>query len=545
VELPGGEAWPVDEALALGKWCFRGDAPVQMFVSQAHCTIDCRSKEGCASVTVAGRLPVLLSRQSGESLLLRAGDSAHLQHNDALSLQRDLPERSSVRFLAHDASPPDNASFTRRKPIVLLLIGCQASGKSSLARTLCNQSSSWCSVSNDHEHGPSESKKKACIAKSKRALCHSYTPQHVCVDNTNTTASRRSDFVHLAHLLGASLHAVVLHMTRNDCERRIRQRRNHPSGVEGNEGVGVLRRDAKLEPPSPEDEGFESVQYCHSPCECNDIASLYASCGPPLEACNAPSADDGGHYQATKSVEPNSKERRISLDCSSSTQHSHETPPEPSTSDSSSRASSNRYKAHRNADAAPHPRLKDEILRSADNPKEHDTYLYHEEHLFVLQDKFPKGYMHDLVVARDKGIESIHSLDTSHISLLERMIAIGEWNLRERRGRESIPAAMFGFHSAPSLQPLHMHVISTDFMGSYMKSKRAWNSFTTPFFVEARDALEQLLESGIVSSPGYPVKLLKQHPCCHRVDCKITFRTAPEAIQHATRKCNKQLPGKE
>lgn len=40
-----------------------------------------------------------------------------------------------------------------------------------------------------------------------------------------------------------------------------------------------------------------------------------------------------------------------------------------------------------------------------------------------------------------------------------------------------------GYHAVPSMQRLHLHVLSTDFNSPCLKNKYHWNSFTTPFFL--------------------------------------------------------------
>lgn len=42
-----------------------------------------------------------------------------------------------------------------------------------------------------------------------------------------------------------------------------------------------------------------------------------------------------------------------------------------------------------------------------------------------------------------------------------------------------------GYHAMPSMQRLHLHVISTDFNSPCLKTKYHWNSFTTPFFLHS------------------------------------------------------------
>lgn len=40
-----------------------------------------------------------------------------------------------------------------------------------------------------------------------------------------------------------------------------------------------------------------------------------------------------------------------------------------------------------------------------------------------------------------------------------------------------------GYHASPSMQRLHIHVISKDFNSAYLKTKRHWNSFNTDNFI--------------------------------------------------------------
>lgn len=42
-----------------------------------------------------------------------------------------------------------------------------------------------------------------------------------------------------------------------------------------------------------------------------------------------------------------------------------------------------------------------------------------------------------------------------------------------------------GYHAVPSLNRLHLHVISKDFESLFLKTKKHWNSFNTEFFIDA------------------------------------------------------------
>jgi len=50
-----------------------------------------------------------------------------------------------------------------------------------------------------------------------------------------------------------------------------------------------------------------------------------------------------------------------------------------------------------------------------------------------------------------------------------------------------------GYHAVPSLEPLHLHVVSQDFNSPCLKHKKHWNSFSGPFFLDAA-AVERALE---------------------------------------------------
>ncbi|EER07824.1 histidine triad nucleotide binding protein, putative, partial [Perkinsus marinus ATCC 50983] len=57
-----------------------------------------------------------------------------------------------------------------------------------------------------------------------------------------------------------------------------------------------------------------------------------------------------------------------------------------------------------------------------------------------------------------------------------------------------------GIHAVPSLEPFHVHVISSDMRSSRIKHKKHWNSFNTPFFVELSEAEEILQRDGNLHS---------------------------------------------
>lgn len=115
------------------------------------------------------------------------------------------------------------------------------------------------------------------------------------------------------------------------------------------------------------------------------------------------------------------------------------------------------------------------LLDSMNNP---ETIVKKTDNLVVIHDKYPKAKIHYLVLPEDN-INSIYKLNSSHVSLLEEFGEFYEEIKAEHKGH-SLQA---GFHAVPSMQRLHMHIISTDMISPCLKTKIHWNSFTTKFFL--------------------------------------------------------------
>jgi aprataxin len=106
---------------------------------------------------------------------------------------------------------------------------------------------------------------------------------------------------------------------------------------------------------------------------------------------------------------------------------------------------------------------------------------------------------------------------------------------------ERVPACdphslfMVGYHSVPSLYPLHLHIVSRDLQSSALKNKKHWNSFTTPFFLAAAK-VEGWLRDGLTARSqmqSYPMRyeaLLKEPMLCNR--CGALLKNMPHLKQH-------------
>lgn len=94
----------------------------------------------------------------------------------------------------------------------------------------------------------------------------------------------------------------------------------------------------------------------------------------------------------------------------------------------------------------------------------------------------------------------------------------------------------FGFHWAPSMMQLHLHVLSRDYEGVHMKRPNHWRSFCSPFF-RPLDLIEQeLQERGQVAVDFAEIDRLTRSPLqCPR--CGAVQPSLPVAKQHL-RACN-------
>lgn len=137
--------------------------------------------------------------------------------------------------------------------------------------------------------------------------------------------------------------------------------------------------------------------------------------------------------------------------------------------------------------------------------------------LVAIRDKFPKAKYHFLIVPL-VDIDSIFDVSTEQwaaisklhrvpipiqflhiityfhlfgniqltrddVNMLREMEHLAQ-NAIEVTGR-SINEFKIGYHAKPSMQRVHLHVISRDFHSPCLKTKKHWNSFNTPFLLSS------------------------------------------------------------
>ena len=122
-----------------------------------------------------------------------------------------------------------------------------------------------------------------------------------------------------------------------------------------------------------------------------------------------------------------------------------------------------------------------------------------------------------------------------------RCLSLREWLLRPRSHRSrALPVNrlrfMSGFHSLPSLCPLHMHLTSLDMTSDSLKHKKHYNSFTTGFFLSRSFVDEQVRKHGVVKQvvgvEGVASCEAFETQAMICVWCQAPLRSVPELKEH-------------
>ncbi|KAG7452569.1 HIT-like protein [Guyanagaster necrorhizus] len=147
----------------------------------------------------------------------------------------------------------------------------------------------------------------------------------------------------------------------------------------------------------------------------------------------------------------------------------------------------------------------------------------HTDTTLTIYDAFPKSIFHFLILPR---VQTDSPLDLSSLkSLLKRdkmrakevveSLSDAAAALRKEIEEEMVRRYGFkwgiwtGFHAAPSMEHLHLHVLSADFCSSRMKNKKHYNTFHPKlgFFLDINEVL-----SWFDADPSYFSSMAKLDP---------------------------------
>ncbi|XP_031280300.1 transcription factor bHLH140-like isoform X2 [Pistacia vera] len=179
------------------------------------------------------------------------------------------------------------------------------------------------------------------------------------------------------------------------------------------------------------------------------------------------------------------------------------------------------------------------LYNIAMHPEKHkDDLLEITDDFVVLNDLYPKAKKHILVLARCDGLDHLADVSKEHLQLLKMMHAMGlKWAEKFLLEDASLVFRL-GYHSVPSMRQLHLHVISQDFDSKHLKNKKHWNTFTTAFFRDSVDVIEEISNHGKATLMDEESVLLMELRC-HR--CRSAHPNIPRLKSHITN-CRAPFP---
>lgn len=149
-----------------------------------------------------------------------------------------------------------------------------------------------------------------------------------------------------------------------------------------------------------------------------------------------------------------------------------------------------------------------------------DRVIYHTDEWVVINDLYPKSSVHILLLPRDTTKNVLHPFDAfedptflasvqAEVAKLRDLVAselrrkYGRFSASERAriqameadeppaelppGRDWTKDVISGIHAHPSMNHLHIHVLSADRFSPCMRHRKHYNSFNTPFLVPVED----------------------------------------------------------
>lgn len=140
-----------------------------------------------------------------------------------------------------------------------------------------------------------------------------------------------------------------------------------------------------------------------------------------------------------------------------------------------------------------------EYLRNPENPR----VLGYNEDFVTIRDLYPKATVHLLILPREQAKQfqqaSEAFKDDKFFTKLTAEAAKWRALAAKELARTLCPPTLsvperdweaeinVGIHSVPSMNHLHIHVISRDMHSPCVRHKKHYNSFTTPFFVKLEE----------------------------------------------------------
>lgn len=168
------------------------------------------------------------------------------------------------------------------------------------------------------------------------------------------------------------------------------------------------------------------------------------------------------------------------------------------------------------------PNARDTLGSYIERPESYPSsvVVHHNDDFVAIHDLYPKSSLHLLLLPRDASkfykhpFDAFEDTDFLHkvreeakklrtLAARELQRRYGKYSLQERARREAMEQdppldelppgrdwekeIMMGIHAHPSMNHLHIHVLSVDRYSDRLKHRKHYNSFATPFFVDIED----------------------------------------------------------
>ncbi|KAL9185315.1 hypothetical protein ACHAXT_003092 [Thalassiosira profunda] len=203
--------------------------------------------------------------------------------------------------------------------------------------------------------------------------------------------------------------------------------------------------------------------------------------------------------------------------------------------------------------------LKD-ILASVETGSENNPVVFFKSDKYVCTyDKFPKARHHLLLMCRQRqlngglsAVQTLNDIQPKHLDELREFHTLGRKIVSRLENNASNGRSVtmkLGYHAIPSLEPLHLHIISSDVDSPCVKTRKHVVSFTSPTFFVSPESLERHLKGAFVENlrvhvrPERAEHVLKYTPmACVR--CGMEAATVPAWKDH-NEFCRMPLPGGE
>ena len=155
-----------------------------------------------------------------------------------------------------------------------------------------------------------------------------------------------------------------------------------------------------------------------------------------------------------------------------------------------------------------------DILSRTEKNVENDAIILVKNAKFVCTyDMFPKAKFHLLLMCRNyaanrsclMNVKTLNDLTKEHLDELREFHNFAKSIAAALISRDNSTTFRIGYHSIPSMHPLHLHIISSDLDSPCITRRKHVVSFTTRFFVTT-DEVENHLESSFVESLSMTIR---------------------------------------